>query len=169
MPIPPRPAPNHASAEASEGTDRTPPTSAAIGLSATTTIHIAPNDTPRITRYSDAVIHDVRVSIVGVIRRVVSSTDDFAATLRREPERLLEARRVAQPDLRIEHAGDGLAVERREHLIGRNAAHVLARLARDAGRVRTDHHVVHLQQRVIERRRLLLPHVEPCACDLLRP
>src|SRR5256885_13657970 len=67
MPMPPKPAPNQASAEASDGTDRTPPTSAAIGLSATTAIHIAPNDTPRITSDRLAVIQEVRVSMEGVI------------------------------------------------------------------------------------------------------
>src|SRR5438477_4756863 len=68
MPMPPRPAPNQASADASDGTDRTPPTSAAIGFSATTAIHIAPNETPRITSDIAAVIQEVRVSMLGVTR-----------------------------------------------------------------------------------------------------
>src|SRR4051812_38416413 len=68
MPMPPNAAPNHASEDAKDGTERTPPISAAIGLSATTTIHGAPYDTPRITSDNAAVVHEVRVSIVGVIR-----------------------------------------------------------------------------------------------------
>src|SRR3954465_13870110 len=67
MPMPPRPAPNQASAEASEGTERTPPTSAAIGLRATTAIHIAPNDTPRITSDRAAVGQEGGGSMLGVI------------------------------------------------------------------------------------------------------
>src|SRR2546421_7530740 len=65
--MPPNAAPNHASEDAKDGTERTPPISAAIGLSATTTIHGAPYDTPRITSDSAAVIHEVRVSMLGVI------------------------------------------------------------------------------------------------------
>src|SRR5436853_757973 len=118
MPIPPRPAPNHASAVANEGTERTPPTSAAIGLSATTAIHIAPNDTPRITSDSDAVTQEVRVSMDGIMRAGCS-------TFRRKSERLLEARRIARPDLRVEHARGPLAVERGDHLLSRKASHVL--------------------------------------------
>src|SRR6185295_20053369 len=41
------------------------------------------------------------------------------ASLRHRSERLLEPRRVTRPDLRIEHARDRLAVERRQHLLGR--------------------------------------------------
>src|SRR5436853_1981741 len=124
--MPPRPEPNQASAVASDGTERTPPTSAAIGLSATTAIHIAPNDTPRITSDRLAVIQDVRVSMVGVIPTGCS-------TFRRKSERLLKARRIARPDFRIEHARDRFSVERRDHLFGRKASHVFAPLARDAG------------------------------------
>src|SRR3954465_13527703 len=119
MPMPPRPAPNQASAVASDGPDRTPPTSAAIGLSATTAIHIAPNDTPRITSDSDAVSQDVRVSMEGVIPAGYSS-------LRRKSECLLEARRIARPDLRVEHARDRRTIERGDHLLSRKASHVLA-------------------------------------------
>src|SRR3954466_3534291 len=67
MPMPPNAAPNHASEDAKDGTERTPPISAAIGLSATTTIHGAPYDTPRITSDRAAGIHEVRVSMLGVI------------------------------------------------------------------------------------------------------
>src|SRR5437868_11489070 len=102
--MPPKPEPNQASAVANDGTERTPPTSAAIGLSATTAIHIAPNDTPRITSDRLAVTQELRVSMEGVIALATS-------TLRRKSERLLEARRIARPDLRIEHARDRLAVE----------------------------------------------------------
>src|SRR4051794_12236058 len=88
--------------------------------------------------------------------------------LRRKAERLLETRRIAWPDIRIEHPPDRLALQRRDHLFGGEAPHVLACFARDARRVRRDDHVVELQERMFERRRLLLPHVESGACDLLR-
>src|SRR3954451_9475946 len=88
--------------------------------------------------------------------------------LRRKAERLLEARRIARPDLRIEHALYRLAVEGRDHLLGGETAHVLARLARDTRRVRRDAHVVELQERMFERRRLLFPHVESRTGDFLR-
>src|SRR6185369_1005005 len=72
MAMPPMPEPNHASAVASAGTERAPPVSAAMGLSATTPIHAAPNDTPRMTSERLATIQDVRVSIEGVIRETRS-------------------------------------------------------------------------------------------------
>src|SRR3954468_12648705 len=97
--MPPMPEPNHASAVASAGTERAPPVSTAIGLSATTPIHAPPNETPRITSERLATIHDVRVSMEGIIPAGYSS-------LRRKAECLLEARRIARPDLRIEHARD---------------------------------------------------------------
>src|SRR3954464_12830659 len=68
MPIPPRPEPNHASAVAKAGTERAPPISAAIGFSATTEIHAAPNETPRITSDRLAVIHDVLDSMLALVR-----------------------------------------------------------------------------------------------------
>src|ERR1043165_1270235 len=67
MAMPPMPEPNHASAVASAGTERAPPVSAAMGLSATTPIHAAPNDTPRITSERLATIQEVRVSMEGLI------------------------------------------------------------------------------------------------------
>src|SRR5436190_2796300 len=129
MPMPPRPEPNQARAVANDGIERTPPTSAAIGLSATTAIHNAPNDTPRITSDIAAVIHEVRVSMLGVIQSLFRSSprkrgpspwpwipacagmSGACSTLRRKAERLLEARRVARPDFRIEHALHWLAIE----------------------------------------------------------
>src|SRR4051794_19221641 len=162
MPMPPRPEPNQASAVANEGTERTPPTSAAIGLSATTAIHNAPNETPRITSDIAAVVQEVRVSILGVIPAACLAAA-VGAALRRKAERLLESRRVARPDLRIERALDRPAVERRDHLFGGKAAHIFARFARDAGGVRRDDDVVELEQRMFERRRFFLPHVEACA------
>src|SRR5689334_12489838 len=95
------------------------------------------------------------------------SVADDRARLRRKAERLLEARRIARPDLPVEHALDRLAVERRDYLLGGEAAHVLARLASDAGRVRRDDDVVELQKGMFERWRLLLPHVEARARNLL--
>src|SRR5262245_48471191 len=119
--MPPIPDPNQASAMASAGTERAPPVSAAIGLSATTPIHAAPKDTPRITSERLATIQEVRVSMDGGIPAAPLAAAVRAA-LRHKAERLLEARRIARPDLRVEHALDRLAVERREHLLGRDAA-----------------------------------------------
>src|SRR3954463_12439186 len=88
--------------------------------------------------------------------------------LRRKSEGLLETCRIAWPDRRIEYALDRFAIERRDHLLGGETAHVLARLARDTRRVRRDDHVVELQERMFERRRLLFPHVESRTGDFLR-
>ena len=69
--MPPMPEPNHASAVAKAGTERAPPISAAIGFNATTEIHGAPNDTPRITSDRLAVIHEAFDSMLGLIAAVV--------------------------------------------------------------------------------------------------
>src|SRR6202008_3047511 len=97
MAMPPMPVPNHARAIASAGTERAPPVSAAMGLSATTPIHAAPNDTPRITSERLPTIHEVRVSMEGVIPAARLAADVRAA-LRRKAEGLLETRRIARPD-----------------------------------------------------------------------
>ena len=73
MPMPPSPAPNQASADAKAGTERAPPISAAIGFSATTTIHGAPNDTPRMT--SDRARDDPRGSGLDAGRHSVIRRD----------------------------------------------------------------------------------------------
>ena len=74
---------------------------------------------------------------------------------------------VMRPDLGIDDARRPLAVERVQHLLGGDAAHVLARFAGDAGGVRARQHVVELQQRMLRRRRLLGPDVEAGARDAL--
>src|SRR5947209_16634076 len=63
---------------------------------------------------------------------------------RRHSERVLEALRINRPDLRIDDARRALAVDRIQNLLGGDAAHVLARLDRDASRVRACQHVVEL-------------------------
>ncbi len=63
MTMPPAPKPIHASEAARAGTERSPPVSAAIALSATMVIHGAPNDTARITSTTVATIQDDLVSI----------------------------------------------------------------------------------------------------------
>src|SRR5262247_1662931 len=65
MTMPPAPKPIQASELASDGTERKPPDSAAIALSATMVIHGAPNDTARITSNTVAMIQDDRVSTDG--------------------------------------------------------------------------------------------------------
>src|SRR5262245_36815632 len=89
--------------------------------------------------------------------------------LRPKSEGPLESLGVSRPDLWIDDAGRALAVERHDELFGRDAAHIGARLPRHARGVRRRDHVVELQQRMIGRGRLLVPHVNAGACDLFRP
>src|SRR5438270_11731654 len=70
--------------------------------------------------------------------RMMTPERSLHAALRRKSERFLEPRRIARPDLRIEHARNRLAVERRQHLFGRDPSHVFARFACDAGCVRAE-------------------------------
>src|ERR1700709_1885126 len=62
MTMPPMPEPSHASALASAGTERDPPTSLAISLSATAVIQAAPNDIPRTKSATEATAQDALVS-----------------------------------------------------------------------------------------------------------
>src|SRR4051794_18523115 len=62
MTMPPTPEPSHASALASAGTERAPPTSAAMSFSATAVIHAAPNDIARISSATEATAQEVLVS-----------------------------------------------------------------------------------------------------------
>src|SRR6516225_10081204 len=89
-----------------------------------------------------------------------------ALPLRPKPEGLLEPLGIGRPHLRIDDAGRALAVERHDELLGGDAAHIGARLARHARGVGARDHVVELQQRMVGRRRLLVPHVEAGAGDL---
>src|SRR5262245_12825431 len=69
MTMPPAPKPVQASAVARAGTERRPPSSAAIGLSATIVIHGAPNETDKITSTTVATVQDDRVSTEGAAIR----------------------------------------------------------------------------------------------------
>src|SRR4051794_11114492 len=60
--MPPAPEPSHASALASAGMERAPPTSLAMSFSATTVIHAAPNDIPRIASATKATTQEALVS-----------------------------------------------------------------------------------------------------------
>src|SRR4051812_16049488 len=62
MMMPPMPEPSHASALASAGTERAPPTSAAMSLSATAVIQAAPNDIPRMASATEATVQEALVS-----------------------------------------------------------------------------------------------------------
>jgi hypothetical protein len=66
-------------------------------------------------------------------------------------------------------AGDRLAVEGVEDLLGGDLAHVETRLRGDARRMRAYQHVVELQQRMLARRRLGRPNVKPGPGDLPAP
>src|SRR3954468_17942933 len=61
--MPPTPDPSHASALASAGTERDPPTSAAMSFSATAVIHAAPNDIARISSATEATAQEALVSM----------------------------------------------------------------------------------------------------------
>src|SRR5665647_721407 len=63
MMMPPVPEPTHANALASAGTERDPPTSLAMSLSATAVIHAAPNDIPMMKSAAEATAQEVLVSI----------------------------------------------------------------------------------------------------------
>ena len=58
---------NQASEDANAGTERAPPVSAAIVLSATTATHGLPNAIPRITSETLAIAHDALVSMVALV------------------------------------------------------------------------------------------------------
>src|SRR6195256_1340562 len=62
MMMPPMPEPSHASALASAGTERDPPTSLAMSLSATAVIQAAPNDIPRMASATEATAQEALVS-----------------------------------------------------------------------------------------------------------
>src|SRR5487761_2431306 len=62
MMIPPAPEPSHASALASAGTERAPPTSLAMSLSATTVSQAPPNDNPRMKSATEATAQEALVS-----------------------------------------------------------------------------------------------------------
>src|SRR3954463_13011119 len=62
MTMPPPREPSHASALASAGTERNPPTSPAMSLSATAVIQAAPNDIARIKSATEATAHEALVS-----------------------------------------------------------------------------------------------------------
>src|SRR3981081_655860 len=62
MMTPPVPEPSHASELASAGTERDPPTSLAMSLSATAVIQAAPNDIPRTMSATDATAQEALVS-----------------------------------------------------------------------------------------------------------
>src|ERR1700738_5001008 len=63
MIMPPVAEPNHASALASAGTERDPPTSLAMSLSATVVSQAAPNDIPRMKSATEATAQEPLVSI----------------------------------------------------------------------------------------------------------
>src|ERR1700722_9036247 len=63
MMMPPKPEPSHARELASAGTERDPPTSFAMSLSATAAIQAAPNDIARTKSAADATVQEVLVSM----------------------------------------------------------------------------------------------------------
>ncbi len=63
MMMPPTPEPSHASALASAGIERVPPTSAAMSLSATAVIQAAPNAIIMMNSATEATTQDARLSI----------------------------------------------------------------------------------------------------------
>ena len=69
MAMPPRPAPSHVNELARAGTERALPTSAAIDFSATTAMYGAPKAIDMMLSETVATTHDVRVSILVMLRR----------------------------------------------------------------------------------------------------
>src|SRR5215510_10453695 len=65
--MPPIDEPNHASELASDGAERAPPRSAAMGLRPTAVIHSAPNESDSSATETDATIQEERVSMLEVI------------------------------------------------------------------------------------------------------
>src|SRR3954454_14898118 len=63
MMMPPMPEPSQASALASAGTERDPPTSPAMSLSATAVIQAAPNDIARMNSATEAMAQEALVSM----------------------------------------------------------------------------------------------------------
>src|SRR3954447_5190842 len=76
---PPTEVPTQASEAASDGAERTPPKSAAIGFNPTTVIHIAPIDIASNATETLATTHEVRVSMLGMLKpilgRLISAAD----------------------------------------------------------------------------------------------
>jgi rhodanese-related sulfurtransferase len=89
------------------------------------------------------------------------------ALFRRDAKRSRKPFRIGRPHLRIDDPRRALAVERVKQLLGGDAAHVDPRLLGHAGRMRARQHIVELQQRMLRRRRLLVPDIEPGAGDAL--
>src|SRR5712692_883210 len=104
MTMPPAPKPIQASELAKAGTDRRPPVSAAIGLSATTVIHGAPNDSARITSTTVATIQDDLVSMdcTMIVRACLAP---FLSAARCRPRRQQEESPAATSILRGARAG----------------------------------------------------------------
>src|SRR5262249_37431254 len=82
------------------------------------------------------------------------------ALTRRAAEFPGKAPRIGRPDFRIDDTRRALAGQCRDHLLGGDLRHVAAGIVGNAGGVRADEHVVERHQRVVVRRRLLLPHIE---------
>src|SRR5262245_603663 len=72
---PPTEEPNQASELASEGAERAPPRSAAIGLSPTAVIHRAPNDSDSSTTQMLATTQEDRVSMLVVTKALSRQAD----------------------------------------------------------------------------------------------
>ena len=77
-----------------------------------------------------------------------------------------EALRIERPSLGIDHSGRYAALEQRDPLMRGGGDHLQDRLVRQAGVVRGGNDVVHRQQRMIQRRRLLQEHIQPGAGQL---
>src|SRR4051794_33510042 len=109
----------------------------------------------------DSLLHPARQQSKSSLRHCIAwRTMRRSETLRRgKPESPLEAFGIAGPNYRVNDARRPLAVERIEHLLGGNPAHVGSRFSGHPGGVRAGEHVVELQQRMIRRRRLLGPDV----------
>src|SRR5436309_3219377 len=80
--------------------------------------------------------------------------------IRAEPQNSRKAVAVGWPDFGVQQSRRSLAVEDVQQLFGGDPGYIVPRLPRDPGRVRTDHDVVEVKQRMVGGRRLVLPNVQ---------
>src|SRR3974377_2336165 len=99
--MPPAPEPSQATALASAGTERVPPTSLAISLRATTAIQAPPYDIVMMKSATEATTHDVLVSIEDEDCSIRVCSGRNSLTDRRRIDHCAELRSAVQSDFRM--------------------------------------------------------------------
>src|SRR3974390_3905204 len=103
--MPPAPEPSQATALASAGTERVPPTSLAISLSATTAIQAPPYDIVMMKSATEAATHDVLVSIEDEACSIRVCSGRNSLTDRRRIDHYAELISAVQSDFRMAFSG----------------------------------------------------------------